>query len=164
MFELDRWLSCYRWLLDAIGYFAACVLPVLFFSLHVLIKQKRVALLLYCLYQKHRSHDTAKIKKNIFIKYWVNIYIFPSAGTSPNSSLSFMCAYSLILVYFILLQKCFQGNKHFVCIVNDVIVQRTPGVRVGHGIHVYDVKARLTHGWHGVSAEQKNSLNKETNL
>lgn len=49
--------------------------------------------------------------------------------------------------------------ENFVGIMN--LIQRTPWIRVGHWIDIYDVKTRLTHGRHGVGAEQKNSLEKK---
>ena len=82
---------------------------------------------------------------------------FVLTKTSSNTTLPDV--HSHIAICLVFLQHCLHQMENSVGIMN--LIQRTPWIRVGHWIDIYDVKTRLTHGRHGIGAEQKNSLEKK---
>ena len=85
---------------------------------------------------------------------------YVSTDTPFHSVFLLISAQSLVVVHFVFLEQRLHCTEHVIRVVN--LVQRPTRVRVGHGIHVDDVKPGLTHGGHCVGTEKGNSLKRQT--
>lgn len=119
-----------------------------------------LAVVLFAVYCVNRYTVLLYFLCSVSAQSLVMLQCYVSTDTPFHSVFLLISAQSLVVVHFVFLEQRLHCTEHVIRVVN--LVQRPTRVRVGHGIHVDDVKPGFTHGGHCVGTEKGNSLKRQT--